>query len=92
MLLLTLFLLLLLLLLLLMLLLLQQLFERFNIGIAASRVKAAARRLDEELLGEHRVEQAVHTGDRIAYRHCAERIAVITIAQRDKALLVGFTP
>ena len=70
--------------------------DRLWIGYASEKtvlrigrpVDGAARRRHEQLPWQDGLEQRVHAGDRIAYRHRMQGVTVITAAQRHEAALV----
>ena len=66
-------------------------FERGEIAVVPGRTETDVRTLYEYLLRQHVAEQAVHAGNRIAYRHRAEGIAVIAPAQREQARTLRFS-
>jgi hypothetical protein len=53
-------------------------------ALVEARVEAVGGTLGEDVLGQRSAEHAVHSADRVAQRHRAERVAVIAAPDRQK--------
>ena len=65
----------------------QRLIKSGKIRVCSGLPETTGRRIDEQLLRQHIIEETVHAGHRVTHRHGSQRIAVVATSYGEKALL-----